>query len=238
MTDFEATDVERFNDCPGDVRAEPLEYKRQQEEKAQGGSTVLIAHREQMVLDAVSNELASEAKQVRTTSNANELLAQVGRGQELDAVILDYWLLPNSRLEQIRKLVARLGETPLIVFAGMLEPRIITLLLKAGVRGIIPETLPLKAISSVLYLVGIGQVFTGGHQHDPALGEETVSNALNDEEYGVLRRAAKGDTNKEIAAQLDVTEVRVKMLMRGICRKISARNRAHACVLAREQGLL
>ncbi|SOC21286.1 two-component system nitrate/nitrite response regulator NarP [Rhodobacter maris] len=199
---------------------------------------VLIAHREQMVIDALSAELALQAMEVRTATSASELLSQVGRGSDLDTVILDSRLFATSGLDQIRKLVVRLGKTPLILFAGTLEPRIIALLLKAGVRGIIPETLPLKAIPSVLYLVGLGQVFTGGLSLEPAFDDHSGANALTEEEYGVLRRAAVGDTNKEIAAQFDVTEVRVKMLMRAICRKISARNRAHACIIAREQGLL
>lgn len=199
---------------------------------------VLIAHREQIALDALSAELALQAMKVRTATSASDLLNQVGRGNDLDAVILDSRLFATSGLEQIRKLVVRLGETPLILFAGTLEPRIIALLLKAGVRGIIPETLPLRAIPSVLYLVGLGQVFTGGLRLEPAFGDDSGTNALTEEEYSVLRRAAAGDTNKEIAAQFEVTEVRVKMLMRAICRKISARNRAHACVIAREQGLL
>ena len=230
--------IDRVGGFAGGAGDKPREDHLPQTEQASGTSTVLIAHREQMVIDAVSAELARQAITTRTASNVSELLAQVGRGRELDAVILDCRMFPSSGLDQIRRTVARLGETPLILFAGTLEPRIIALMLKAGVRGIIPETLPLKAIPSVLYLVGLGQVFTGGLPQEPGPGEETGANALTDEEYGVLRRAAEGDTNKEIAAQFDVTEVRVKMLMRAICRKISARNRAHACVIAREQGLL
>lgn len=238
MLNFGSNAIDQVGGLAGGEGVGLSEDQVQQTEQDTGMSTVLIAHREQMVIDAVTAELASQATQTRTASSVRELLDQVGRGLGLDAVILDYRLFPNSGNDQIRKIVARLGETPLILFAGSLEPRIIPLMLKAGVRGIIPETLPLKAIPSVLYLVRLGQVFTGALPHESATGEEAGANALTEEEYGVLRRAAEGDTNKEIAAQFNVTEVRVKMLMRAICRKFAARNRAHACVIAREQGLL
>ena len=221
----------------GEAGFEPVKQMAPNAGQRSGVTRVLIAHREQMAIDALSAELARQAMLVRTSTSAAELLSWVYRAQEFDAVLLDSRLFAASGIEQIRKLVVRLGETPVILFARTLEPRIIALLLKAGVRGIIPETLPLKAIPSVLYLVGLGQVFTGGLRLEPALGESTGTSSLTDEEFGVLRRAAAGDTNKEIAAQFDVTDVRVKMLMRSICRKIAARNRAHACVIAREQGL-
>ena len=217
---------------------EPLQQIAPDAGKRAGETRVLIAHREQMAIDALSAELARQSMQVRTTTNGAELLSWVDRERDFGSVLLDPRLFATSGIEQIKKLVMRLGETPVILFARTLEPRIIALLLKAGVRGIVPETLPLKAIPSVLYLVGLGQVFTGGLRLEPASGEDTGTSALTEEEFGVLRRAATGDTNKEIAAHFDVTDVRIKMLMRSICRKIAARNRAHACVIAREQGLL
>ena len=57
-------------------------------------------------------------------------------------------------------------------------------------------------------------------------------------EVHVLRLAADGYTNKEIARALAVTETQVKMIMRNICTKLGARNRAHACIIARERMLI
>lgn len=44
--------------------------------------------------------------------------------------------------------------------------------------------------------------------------------------------------NIEIAYELDLKEVRIKMHMRTICRKLGARNRAHAAMISRELGLI
>lgn len=54
----------------------------------------------------------------------------------------------------------------------------------------------------------------------------------------MLRLAADGLTNKEIARGMDASEVTVKMHMRSICKKLGARNRAHAAMISRERALI
>ena len=54
----------------------------------------------------------------------------------------------------------------------------------------------------------------------------------------VLRLAADGLTNKEIARDMSTNEVTVKMHMRSICKKLGARNRAHAAMISRERALI
>lgn len=199
---------------------------------------ILVAHREQFVLDALEQELLEQATAVLGVTNSADLQTCLARGPQISAAIVDLRLFPASGLDQLRKLVVRLGDVPVILFASGLEARAIALALQVGVRGIIPESMPLKAIRSVLYLVQLGQVFTGGLPLENAPVDGQSTQGLTEKEYGVLCLAALGDTNKEIAGKFGVTEVRVKTLMRAICRKIAARNRAHACVIAREQGLL
>lgn len=199
---------------------------------------ILVVHREQFALDALAQELAFETMSVIGVSNLDELQACLEAGNDFEAAILDYRIFPASGIEQVSRLIVQLGQTPMVVFASNIEARMIPLLLQAGVRGVIPENMPLKAIASVLYLVRLGQVFTGSLPLEMAPEEAQASKGLTDEENAVLRRAAAGDTNKQIAAELGVTEGRVKMMMRAVCQKIAARNRAHACVIARELGVL
>ncbi|MDG3040512.1 response regulator transcription factor [Roseicyclus marinus] len=61
---------------------------------------------------------------------------------------------------------------------------------------------------------------------------------MTEKEHFVLSRAAEGLTNKEIARDMAISEVSVKMRMRAICRKLDARNRAHAVMISRERALL
>ncbi|MFN7596749.1 MAG: response regulator transcription factor, partial [Cereibacter sp.] len=56
-------------------------------------------------------------------------------------------------------------------------------------------------------------------------------------EMDVLRRLCRGMANKEIARELDLQEVTVKLHVKTLYRKINARNRTHAAMIAREAGL-
>ena len=57
-------------------------------------------------------------------------------------------------------------------------------------------------------------------------------------ETDVLRGISAGQSNKEIARNLDIQEVTIKLHVKTICRKLQARNRTHAAMLARDQALL
>jgi DNA-binding CsgD family transcriptional regulator len=54
----------------------------------------------------------------------------------------------------------------------------------------------------------------------------------------VLRLVAEGQTNRQIAAALGVSERTVKFHVTTMMKKLGADNRAHAVALAAERGLL
>jgi DNA-binding NarL/FixJ family response regulator len=60
---------------------------------------------------------------------------------------------------------------------------------------------------------------------------------LSKRELDVLGGLTKGFSNKEIALQLDLQEVTVKLHVKTLCRKLDARNRTHAAMIAKEAGL-
>jgi DNA-binding NarL/FixJ family response regulator len=66
----------------------------------------------------------------------------------------------------------------------------------------------------------------------------TVAGAqLTARELDVLKRLCRGLANKEIARELDLQEVTVKLHIKTLYRKISAKNRTHAAMIAKEAGL-
>ena len=53
----------------------------------------------------------------------------------------------------------------------------------------------------------------------------------------VLRGIREGKSNKEIARDLEVQEVTIKLHVKTLTRKLGARNRTHAAMIARDAGL-
>jgi DNA-binding NarL/FixJ family response regulator len=66
---------------------------------------------------------------------------------------------------------------------------------------------------------------------------EALISPLTPRELDVLRRLCRGMANKEIARDLDLQEVTVKLHVKTLYRKIDARNRTHAAMIAKEAGL-
>jgi two-component system NarL family response regulator len=61
---------------------------------------------------------------------------------------------------------------------------------------------------------------------------------LSERELEVLRSAARGNSNKRISAELDITEDTVKAHMKSILSKLDARDRTHAVVIAVKRGII
>ena len=70
------------------------------------------------------------------------------------------------------------------------------------------------------------------------IAEHAADDALTEREIEVLRRVAAGNSNKQIAAQLYISEGTVKAHMKNILPKLSARDRTHAVMIAVKRGII
>jgi len=70
------------------------------------------------------------------------------------------------------------------------------------------------------------------------IAEHATDDALTEREIEVLRRVALGNSNKQIAAQLTISEGTVKAHMKSILPKLSARDRTHAVMIAVKRGII
>jgi DNA-binding NarL/FixJ family response regulator len=61
---------------------------------------------------------------------------------------------------------------------------------------------------------------------------------LTPREIDVLRLVAAGNANKEIGAQLLLTEVTVKTHVKNILAKLGANDRTHAVTIALKRGII
>jgi DNA-binding NarL/FixJ family response regulator len=70
---------------------------------------------------------------------------------------------------------------------------------------------------------------------EPEMAEALAT--LTRRETDVLRGICEGKSNKEIARDLDLQEVTVKLHVKTLSRKLGAKNRTHAAMIARDAGL-
>jgi DNA-binding NarL/FixJ family response regulator len=70
------------------------------------------------------------------------------------------------------------------------------------------------------------------------LAEHATDDAFTPAEIRVLHLIAEGNANKEIAAQLSVSEETVKGQVRNILSKLGANDRTHAAMIGLKRGII
>ena len=88
----------------------------------------------------------------------------------------------------------------------------------------------------------IRAVHAGQRRVSPELAAEIAEHAahsgLTTREVEVLRLVAGGNANKDVAAQLSLTEETVKTHVRNILGKLGANDRTHAVAIALKRGMI
>jgi two-component system, NarL family, nitrate/nitrite response regulator NarL len=199
---------------------------------------VLLADDHRLIGEAVATLLSStERFSVDTAETYGETIDCLLQSGPYDIVMLDLRMPGLVGLDGIRQVVEKAGDGQVVLFSANADRHTLSRAIEMGVRGLIPKTMPLQSLVSVLRLIESGQMFVPAN----ALDEKQPTGdreALSDIELYVLRLAAAGLTNKHIANDLKQSETTVKMHMRSICKKLGARNRAHAAVIGRDMSII
>ncbi len=153
-----------------------------------------------------------------------------------DLVLLDYSMPGMNTLEGLQKM-RDLADCPVALLSGTAPRDIARRALQEGAAGFLPKTLsPFDMVAAVREMLSGEVYFPIEFLSDPSKG--TLATTLTPRERDVLAGISKGQSNKEIARELDIQEVTVKLHLKTLSRKLGARNRTHAAMLARDQGLV
>lgn len=204
---------------------------------------------------------AEPDSEIRLARDLHEAEAQLGEGYVPDLVLLDLRMPGMNGLEGFRRVRETYPKIPTGLMSGMAEPQDVRQAMEMGAIGYFPKTLSGKALLKAIQLVLAGERFLPiDHETNEVLpayyGDGTRGGAgggyaplggqgngkgddlrLTAREREVLEHLVKGLSNKDIADALNLQIVTVKLHVRGICRKLGAKNRTQAALRARELGL-
>ena len=109
--------------------------------------------------------------------------------------------------------------------------------IKAGARGYLLKGMLRKELLETIRAVHAGQKRLSS-EAAAEIAEHAIDDALTPREIDVLRFVAAGNANKEIGAQLSLTEVTVKTHVKNILAKLGANDRTHAVTIALKRGII
>ncbi|MDR9394257.1 response regulator transcription factor [Roseovarius sp. SYSU LYC5161] len=197
---------------------------------------LLLADDHDLVRETIAEYLRQQGGfDVVATSSLDEALRlQQSRGP-FDIVLLDYAMPGMDTLSGLARMKAQ-ASCPVAILSGTAPPEVARRALGAGAAGFLPKTLaPDTLIAAVRHML-TGETYTPLEFLETGK-QETAPVSLTPREMDVLRGISEGKSNKEIARDLDIQEVTVKLHLKTLSRKLGARNRTHAAMLARDMGL-
>lgn len=208
--------------------------------KVTGKQRLLLADDHEMILEVFAMFLANASSfDVVTARSFDEATARIQKDGPFDITILD-WNMPGMHGIVGLKRAIQLSEgRPVGIITGEPSPKIVDEAVAAGVAGIILKSSGVRSLVNALNMIASGERYLPFdllvRRSDP---EANAGDDLTPKELLILREIAKGKRNKEICADLRLALPTVKMHVSSLCRKLGAKNRLHATVLARDLGLI
>ena len=164
-----------------------------------------------------------------------------------DVVLLDVRMPGGSGIDACREILGRNLGSKVIMLTSFADEDAVYESIMAGASGYL-----LKEINKSALISAVIDVAEGRSLLDPevtrkvlerirkmaASSDEVARAALSDQEKRVLRLAAQGKTNKQIAADLFLSDKTVKHHSSNILSKLNLSSRAQAAVWATQHGLL
>jgi len=173
---------------------------------------------------------------------ATELAAR----EQPDVMLLDIRMPLRNGIEATRQIAQASPRTRVVLLTTFDLPDLLLEGVQAGAVGYLLKESSAEELCAAVRAVARGQVLLQGQSAPqllagivrPAASAPKQEFGLTEREQEVLRGIARGRTNAEIAAELCVSEATVKTHINHIFAKLSARDRAHAILLAQEHGLV
>ncbi|WP_326754601.1 response regulator transcription factor [Streptomyces hirsutus] len=198
---------------------------------------ILLAEDQSMVREALAALLGLE--------DDIEVVAQVARGDEVldaarahdvDVALLDIEMPGATGIEAAAALHRELPGVKLVVLTTFGRPGYLRGAMEAGADAFLVKDAPAARLAAA-----VRTVLTGERVIDPALAAAALAdgaNPLTDREREVLRAAADGSTNAELARTLHLSQGTVRNYLSIAIQKLAVRNRTEAARVAREKGWL
>jgi DNA-binding NarL/FixJ family response regulator len=205
---------------------------------AQAAIRILSVDDHPLLREGVAALLAGQPdmKLVAEASNGREAVEQF-RKHRPDVTLMDLQMPEMNGVDAMLAICAEFSAARIIVLTTYAGDVQVLRALKAGARAYLLKGLLRKELVETIRLVHAGQKRIPP-EIASELAEHATDDALSSREIEVLRLISGGNANKEIAAQLSITEETVKGHVKNILAKLGANDRTHAVTIGLKRGII
>jgi DNA-binding NarL/FixJ family response regulator len=159
------------------------------------------------------------------------------RAHRPDVTLMDLQMPEMSGLDAIMAIRDEFPEARIVVLTTYVGDVQVMRALKAGARAYLLKNTLNKELLDTIRAVHAGKKWLSP-EASFQLAEHGTDEALTPAEVRVLRLIGEGNANKEIAAQLSLTEDTVKGQVRNVLSKLGAKDRTHAAMIGLRRGII
>jgi DNA-binding NarL/FixJ family response regulator len=178
-------------------------------------------------------------------AEALDLLAAMdAEGRRPDVIVMDLQMAPVDGIESTHQIRARYRDVEVVALTSFAEEDRVHAALAAGASGYVLKDSDADDVAAAIRAAHRGRL-----QIDPAVAKglmaalrearyEDPSSELTSRELDVLRLVAAGKPNKQIAAELAISERTARTHVSRILRKLQLSSRTQAALWAVKEGLV
>lgn len=163
-----------------------------------------------------------------------------------DIVLLDIKMPGMDGVEVCRRVRAQFPDTSVIALTTFMDEKFVRECIQAGARGYVLKDVERFQLKQILRTVAsgesvidpkvVGQV--AHHLQEGTVRHEGSKGDLTPQQLTILRLISQGFSNKQIGAQISLSENTVKSYVQDLLQKMGARNRVEAAMIASKKGWL
>jgi DNA-binding NarL/FixJ family response regulator len=201
---------------------------------------ILIADDHELVRDTIAAFLEGDGRfKIALAEDFDSAAAKIASEGPFDLVLLDYEMPGMFGLQGLARAKEANGGKPVAIMSGVARRSEAEGALEAGAAGFLPKSMPARSLVNAVNFMIAGEQYAPISfmtQEEPA-PQHPLAEKLSRREMQVLDGLCRGLSNKEIAREIELEEATIKLHVRTLCRKLDARNRTHAAMIAKEVKL-
>lgn len=207
---------------------------------------ILIADDHPLFREAIHNVIADgfAGSDVMETADLDSALALTREHDDLDLILLDLNMPGMHGLNGLITLRNEAPTIPVVIVSAEEDKQIVLQAITYGAVGFITKSSPRAQMTDAIEQILNGNVYLPSDiirsskqtprraSHEESGIPPELLQALTRKQLLVLERMTKGESNKQIAYNLDIAETTVKAHVSAILRKLGVHNRVQAILSA------